>query len=78
MCGDCGGACEKGVPVPDMLRFLAYVEGYGQFAMARERFLQLPDDVRQIRCRDCRSCTLECPSGVDVRSRLIRAQALLA
>ncbi|MBP1654958.1 MAG: aldo/keto reductase [Bacteroidetes bacterium] len=78
LCGSCGGACEKGVPVPDMLRFLAYVEGYGQFAIARERFLQLPDGVRQIRCRDCDSCTVDCPNGVEVRNRLIRAQALLA
>jgi LSD1 subclass zinc finger protein len=61
-----------------MLRFLAYVEGYGQFAIARERFLQLPDGVRQIRCRDCDSCTVDCPNGVEVRNRLIRAQALLA
>jgi predicted aldo/keto reductase-like oxidoreductase len=39
MCGSCGGRCEKGVPVPDILRYLSYAEGYGQFAMARERYL---------------------------------------
>ena len=43
MCGHCGGVCEKGVPVPDMLRYLTYVEGYGQFGLARERFLELPE-----------------------------------
>ncbi len=42
MCGSCSGVCEKGVPVADMLRFLSYAEGYGQFAMARDRYLALP------------------------------------
>jgi len=78
MCGSCKGACEKGVPVADMLRFLSYAEGYGQFAMARERFLQLPDHVRQIQCRQCSSCTVNCPNGVQVRERLMLAQAILA
>ena len=42
MCGSCGGVCDKGVPVADMLRILTYADGYGEFAMARERFLELP------------------------------------
>jgi predicted aldo/keto reductase-like oxidoreductase len=78
MCGACGGVCDKGVPVPDMLRFLTYVEGYGQFALARERFLELPEHVRGIRCSDCGSCSVDCPNGVHVRDRISRAQELLA
>jgi len=42
MCGSCNGVCDKGVPVPDMLRFLTYADGCGEFALARERFLELP------------------------------------
>jgi hypothetical protein len=78
MCGACSGVCDKGVPVPDMLRFLSYAEGYGQFAMARERFLELPDQVRAIRCGDCDSCSVDCPNGVRVRERVGRAQELFA
>lgn len=78
MCGACSGVCEKGVPVPDMLRFLTYVEGYGQFAMARERFLDLPEEIRTVRCGDCISCSVECPNGVKVRDRIGRAQELFA
>ena len=78
MCGACGGVCDKGVPVPDMLRFLTYVEGYGQFALARERFLELPEQVRGIRCSDCGSCSVHCPNGVQVRERVLRAQEMLA
>jgi hypothetical protein len=78
MCGACGGVCDKGVPVPDVLRFLTYVEGYGQFALAREKFLELPERVRAIRCSDCGSCSVHCPNGVHVRDRVLRAQELLA
>lgn len=77
MCGHCRGVCERGVPVSDTLRFLTYAEGYRQFALARERFREIPEHVRQIRCVDCQSCTVNCPNGVEVRSRLIRAQELL-
>ena len=78
MCGSCKGVCDKGVPVPDMLRFLTYAEGYGQFAMARERFLELPERVRGIRCGDCAVCSVDCPNGVRVRERVSRAQELFA
>jgi predicted aldo/keto reductase-like oxidoreductase len=78
MCGACGGVCDKGVPAPDMLRFLTYAEGYGQFALAREKFLELPAHVRAIRCSDCGSCSVHCPYGVEVRARVGRAQEWFA
>ena len=31
MCGSCNGVCDKGIPVPEVLRYLTYAEGYGQF-----------------------------------------------
>ena len=76
MCGACSGVCEKGVPVADMLRVLSYAEGYGQFPMARARFLELPEKARAMRCGDCGRCSVNCPNGVEVRSRLMRAQDL--
>ncbi len=78
MCGECGGVCAKGAPVTDTLRILTYAEGYREFALARERFLELPAEARAVRCSDCNSCSVNCPNGVDVRGRLMRAQELLA
>jgi uncharacterized protein len=77
MCGTCGGTCAKGVPVPDVLRILTYAEGYGQFSLARERFLELPQSVRDIRCSDCSSCLFHCANGITVRSRMMYAQETL-
>ncbi len=42
MCGTCSGVCDKGVHVADSLRCLTYADGYGQFAMARQRYQELP------------------------------------
>jgi uncharacterized protein len=78
MCGSCGGACEKGVPVPDMLRFLTYAEGYGQFAMARERYLEVPEHLRAVNCADCSACSIDCPNGVRVKERVSKAREMFA
>jgi predicted aldo/keto reductase-like oxidoreductase len=78
MCGQCTGSCAKGLPVADMLRFLTYAEGYGQFSLGREEFLQLPAEALSVRCSECSSCTVTCPFGVNVASRLSRAQELFA
>jgi len=78
MCGQCEGTCPKGLPVADVLRYLTYAEGYGQFALGREHFLALPAAQRDVRCGDCTGCAVRCPNGVQVARRLSRAQALFA
>jgi aryl-alcohol dehydrogenase-like predicted oxidoreductase len=76
MCQQCSGQCPKGVPVPETIRYLAYADFYGQFALGREHFLALPAEMRATRCRDCASCQVRCPNGVHVAERLMRAQEL--
>jgi len=78
MCGDCNGQCQKGLPVADVLRFLTYADGYGQFALGRERFMELAAEHTAVRCGDCAECTVQCPHGVQVAERMARAQELFA
>ena len=78
MCGQCEGACQKGLPVADVLRFLTYADGYGQFALGRERFLEMTSEHVRVRCGDCAECTVKCPFGVQVANRMARAQELFA
>lgn len=78
MCGSCDGVCAKGLPVADLVRYVSYAEGYGEFAMAREQFLTLPERLRAARCSDCSECTIHCPNGVRVAERVARAQELFA
>ncbi len=77
-CGSCAGRCPKGLPVSDMLRYLSYSEGYGEFQLGRESFLALPSEVKDVRCKDCGNCTIHCPNGVRVAERLQIAQELFA
>jgi hypothetical protein len=76
MCGGCQGQCRQGLPVEDMLRFVTYADGYGQFALGREHFLSLAPAHIAASCADCNSCTVECRHGVRVAERLLRAQEL--
>ena len=78
MCGKCDGKCPQGLPVADVLRFLMYAEGYGQFALGREHFQALPDAVTAVRCKSCEGCAIQCPNGVRVAERLARAQEIFA
>jgi aryl-alcohol dehydrogenase-like predicted oxidoreductase len=78
MCNACEGTCAQRLPVANLLRYLTYAEGYGQFSLGREHFLALPAEVTSVRCQDCVSCTVTCPFGVKVSSRLARAQELFA
>jgi uncharacterized protein len=78
MCYECKGRCPKGVPVTDELRYLAYNDFGGDFHQARDNFMQLPKGIRFVHCSDCSTCAVQCPHGVEVQNRLIRAQYLLA
>ena len=77
-CGSCSGKCPHAVPVADVLRYLSYAEGYGEFQLAREHFLALPSEIRNVRCADCSTCVIQCPNGVRIADRLRTAQELLA
>ena len=77
-CGKCEGDCRQGLPVADMLRILTYADGYGQFALGRERFMELAPEHTSVTCADCQGCTVQCPHGVHVMERLMKAQELFA
>jgi predicted aldo/keto reductase-like oxidoreductase len=78
MCYECKGICPNGMPVTDVLRYLAYYDFGGNFHQGMANFRNLPSDIRNLRCGDCSSCSIECPNGVSVRDRLMRAQELFA
>lgn len=78
MCGSCGGTCAKGLPVPDILRYLMYAENYGEFSLGYSEYKNLPAALTSVRCADCSSCTVQCVNGVRVAERISRAQEWFA
>ena len=78
MCYECSGKCPNDIPVTGVLRFLAYNDYCGNYHQARMSFMELPKEIKKVRCGDCSDCAIQCPNGVQVQDRLIRAQELLA
>jgi len=78
MCGECDGHCAKGLPVADVLRYVMYADGYGQFELGRDHFKRLPAELTSVRCGDCPACTVKCRFGVKVPERLSHAQEMFA
>jgi predicted aldo/keto reductase-like oxidoreductase len=78
MCGECESQCAKNLPVANVLRYVMYADGYGQFELGRDHFKQLPSHLASVRCEDCTSCTVTCRHGVKVPERLSRAQEIFA
>ncbi len=78
MCYQCQGKCPKGMPITDVMRFLAYHDFCGNYHQAAMNFKNLPKTIQDIRCSDCSTCVVQCPNGVHIRERLMRAQELLA
>ena len=78
MCYSCTGVCPNGLPVTDILRYLAYNDFGGNYYQAKTNFQGLAREIRDVRCNDCSSCAIQCPNGVLVQNRLSRAQELLA
>jgi predicted aldo/keto reductase-like oxidoreductase len=78
MCYECKGKCPKGVPITDALRYLAYNDFGKDSRQARQHFARMPEEIRGIRCSDCSACAIQCPNGVQVQKRLLRAQSLFA
>ena len=69
----------KGLPVADVLRFLTYADGYGQFALGRERYLELDRSPRRRALRRLPGLHRAVPATACTwRERLIRAQELFA
>lgn len=77
-CGECDGHCAKGLPVQDVLRYVMYADGYGQFELGRDHFKKLPAELASVRCSECTTCSVQCRFGVKVPERLSRAQEIFA
>jgi len=78
MCGRCEGTCSKGLPIPEILRCRMYAEDYGQFAMGRGKFLELPPGLRGGSCSDCSGCSVRCAYGLNVAEKVRHTHQLLA
>lgn len=78
LCGACGGACPRGVEIPNVLRALTYLEGYREEDLARSTYGSLPPGRNAAACGDCDVCLVACRLRLPVGRLGRRAHARLA
>jgi uncharacterized protein len=82
-CDGCSELCEqamaRSVPVADILRCLMYHRSYGDSALARTLFAQMPDAVRQqLAMADYSAAERICPNRLPIARLMREAGALFA
>lgn len=76
-CGACRGTCPARVYIPKVNRCLMYAEGYGDLALARATYKEIPAEISVLACRDCARCVARCAHGINIGERMARARELL-
>lgn len=76
-CGDCSGACPKGVDMAAILRYQMYFENYGHEKRAMQSYAALSTNGQH--CMDCLDefCTAACSYGLAVGTKLKSAHQTL-
>lgn len=69
-CRACIPTCPHGVEIPNLMRAYMYANAYGNFIQARTTISELPEKHSLNVCRNCQSCTADCRTGINIRSRL--------
>jgi predicted aldo/keto reductase-like oxidoreductase len=78
-CDGCLGACPRGVPVADVLRYRMYAESYREQKVGIEKYRRVPAAERADACEGCPApCERACPYGVGIRRRLVGAHQMLS
>jgi len=75
-CTGCQGQCPYGVEICDLNRCVGYAYGYGDLALARENYSQLPPSSRVEACGDCDRCKVKCVNGLDLNRTIRHAREL--
>ena len=78
MCGQCQTQCPSGIATTDIMRFLAYYEGYNKTNRAKEEYSRLYPEQTIKECKNCGQCESICPYNVAVRERIRYAHEILA
>ncbi len=77
MCGTCQSNCPSGIRTTEILRYLAYFEGYQKHARAKEAYAGLRLEEQAGSCQNCGSCESVCPYSIAVRQRIRLAHHFL-
>jgi predicted aldo/keto reductase-like oxidoreductase len=78
MCGLCQSFCPSSIETTEILRYLAYYEGYGKKALAKKAYSKLKPEQTVLSCQSCGECERACLYGVPVRKRIRETHRILS
>ncbi len=77
-CDGCLGSCPQNLPIPDILRYRLYFEGYGREKYGMGLYARLPEHCNAQLCKSCPApCEVACPFNIKIRNRLVEAHSML-
>jgi len=74
-CGHCLPQCPYKVEIPTLMRAHMYAAGYAQPGKAASALRGI--SAGEIRCVDCRRCTVQCALGLDIQPQAAAMRQLL-
>ncbi len=78
MCGLCQESCPSSIKTTEILRYLAYHEGYGKKALAKKAYSKLNPEQTVLSCQGCGACEKACFYGIAIRKKIKEAQRILS
>ena len=78
LCAKCEGTCPNHVAISTINRSLMYAEGYGDMALARSTYYEIPSMERASACLGCAECSARCVNGLDIAAKMRTALAMYA
>ncbi|MCK4965746.1 4Fe-4S dicluster domain-containing protein, partial [bacterium] len=75
-CGECTDVCPYGTNVSDVMRYLMYADGYGEYQLGGDSYNKLRVSEQAANCAECDKCLVPCGYGLDIKERMVRAHSL--
>jgi predicted aldo/keto reductase-like oxidoreductase len=78
MCGKCSSTCSNTINILTINRALMYCEGYRDFELGRQTYLELSTRENGLSCMSCSSPTCQCVNNIKIAERMKLAHSLFA
>jgi len=78
LCAKCQPTCPQSVAINDINRSLMYAESYGSMELARATYAEIPAGATARACTNCDKCVARCVNGVDIPSKMKKANEYFA
>jgi hypothetical protein len=75
LCAECEPTCPNAVGISVINRALMYAEGYGEHALAKATFDEVPGAAL---CSNCSECVARCAHGLNIAEKMKRARSMFA